>query len=1446
MGGLFESKKKTTSVQSTKIPSNFQNLMNRTISFANQGLDTPFESYNAPRIAELSGNEQAGIASAGANAGMYQDLINMASMNNAQMQLQGGVPTQGDLDQFMNPYTDYVLGNTLNRMNETSDRNMTNIGSMAGMAGAFGGSRHGVLEGANLAELLKSTQEASANTYSDAFDKGMGNWFNSQNLRRGTISDALNITQTGSQYNTQDINNLMGTGLTERTRNQGVLDFAYSEFMREQQDPFTKAGFAGSVMASYPTNLFTRNATTTETSTPSPFSQIAGIGLAAAGLMTGNPAALAGLGAGAGALGKVTPTPQVQAPSSNPLSGYLAKGGLVKGYAEGGSIEDPIGDLIRDLESQDARRAKGEKIPLGERMKRGRKSTNIEDRRSQVLMSPDAVKAANIPLSSTSFLRDLMASSDSPGSDNWLGRFLKGNDPEANHYMEMVMGFNPDDPEASLKNLADVKRQAAASNALKYGDKLDPDPERGAKPKYAKGGKVKKKEVPHSRDYNGPTRMVSRNTIFGERPVPVKNMTPGGWRDYFYYDMLPGETGGTQHYRDDPEGDLFRALMEEERIARPDDHLREGATDQRDAVEEKLHSIQEYMKHRKAIEYPSKFAKGGKVKEKNKYFLGGYLALDHNEEGTPESRGLAQMMQNPFINGLTSAIGGRFGRQDRPNEATQAPPRAPFDWDAFIQRQGLNSFMTPKFPNPSTPNLPSQRPDLSMFVQAMQNKMGGGQGTPRGAAPNMPGYAEGGTIISGNKKTRAGSRLLEDAGHDGTLEDITYLLDQVPDEEWAQTEGTFDGTHQPIEVDPWDALDLALKKHESGAKSYDSLDYNANNFRGKKNSHAFGVAQWQPGVWNDEAGTWNRRNPKDQVRLMTQEDVKANRLPSKEEQDKVFNVRRANIKREGKGDPVIAFGAHQLGAGDLAKLRNAPMNAKVRDIVGADIAENVSAYNKKKGRDETTEQYFDRLRGYNNEATSYLRNKMVASNGNATDVVSAEPQDQALAAQRAHNYGPLDEATVRRMMRKRGTNVFAGTQPDGRRDRVRPGPKFDEALSPLETVMGGPLAEPAEQDYLKSLIPGLVEQEDLEAPSRFTRGGVKLFNGGGYVKKFAKGQTVETDPYAPHSTDEDVLYKWEGRGPLDFDPMGKQAYQDIQDIWGPSQKESYLGKVGESGFRALASGVPMARMISAGALKGGQSALDFLFNDMNKEISPYDTLPAESEDLKKLRGGMGTPDMDIPNYGQDASGGLTPEAFNAGLESGEPSDIIAQPAQAELKQGEDALTSAFREMIMQEIQDRKNRQEPDENKLFGMDVNMPLIKMGLGILANSDYPNNAGAAIGKGILGAMGDEENKQLAKQERNNNKLKELVNLRYMQAMVESMDPNVKMQLQQQKMSQESLQKAIELEAEYKNWERKQGPTIAGKKEIIDYQAAADAKANDIFGSLGVQSGRVDMTGD
>lgn len=359
--------KPTTNKSTTAIPKNFQSLMDATTGQANLGMGQEYQSYTAPRIGQLSPNEQQGINQAGGNNGMYQDLINMSMMNNASSQAGGGLPQPGEVNNLINPYVDYVLGNSMNRLNEQSDTNMTNIGSKAAMSGAFGGSRHGVLEGANLSELLRSTSELSSNTYSDAYDKGMGNWFKGQDLNRGFVSDGMNIAGAGSRYNTQDIANLMDTGKIGRTRDQSVLDFAYSDFMQDREDPWTKAGRGTEILKGLPSHLFDTTSTGTGPR-QAPNYAASGIGGAMAGLglygkmpnsgsATGPPTNILPSSYGGGYGGDYTAGGSGGGFDSGGFgsNGIYAEGGKVKkSYAGGGYVNAKVGNDFNPKQTKPA------------------------------------------------------------------------------------------------------------------------------------------------------------------------------------------------------------------------------------------------------------------------------------------------------------------------------------------------------------------------------------------------------------------------------------------------------------------------------------------------------------------------------------------------------------------------------------------------------------------------------------------------------------------------------------------------------------------------------------------------------------------------------------------------------------------------------------------------------------------------------------------------------------------------------------------------------------------------------------------------------------------------------------------------------------------------------------------------------------------------------------
>lgn len=168
-------------------------------------------------------------------------------------------------------------------------------------------------------------------------------------------------------------------------------------------------------------------------------------------------------------------TGTIDSPSAAPNAGsqwfdpssWFSKGGLVKRFAEGGQVRDPMQGLLEAL--QDG------KITYGERGKFARQSTHVEDRRGAPgPMSPDAKKASRIPMGPESggdirSILEALGMDYVPDTQKWYTR----DDPEANLYM--ALRFGTDDPQ----EMNDIRNQSKASNAMRYGSK------------YAKGGKVK-------------------------------------------------------------------------------------------------------------------------------------------------------------------------------------------------------------------------------------------------------------------------------------------------------------------------------------------------------------------------------------------------------------------------------------------------------------------------------------------------------------------------------------------------------------------------------------------------------------------------------------------------------------------------------------------------------------------------------------------------------------------------------------------------------------------------------------------------------------------------------------------------------------------------------------------------------------------------------------------
>lgn len=207
---------------------------------------------------------------------------------------------------YMNPYQEAVTQKALEEMNRQAAIQRQGVASQAVRAGAFGGSRFGVQQaelGRNLADVQSQRilQDYSQN-YSQAQQAAMNAFQNQQARMQNAGAMALNAGQgiagLGAQYgnlgqqfaNLGQMTSALGQGEASfqynlgqnvQQQNQRQLEAQRMNQMLYNQEPYQRLSYYADILNRTPSG----QSTTTQTTAPSasPFSQIAGIGLAGLG-----------------------------------------------------------------------------------------------------------------------------------------------------------------------------------------------------------------------------------------------------------------------------------------------------------------------------------------------------------------------------------------------------------------------------------------------------------------------------------------------------------------------------------------------------------------------------------------------------------------------------------------------------------------------------------------------------------------------------------------------------------------------------------------------------------------------------------------------------------------------------------------------------------------------------------------------------------------------------------------------------------------------------------------------------------------------------------------------------------------------------------------------------------------------------------------------------------
>lgn len=184
--------------------------------------DREYTAYQGDRYAPMSeGERQAYGALKGQDFGSYLEKGGQS------LQSAGQDFTSADMDAYMSPYIEQALDPTAREIDERTQRRRLESGDRAAQTGAFGGSRHAILESENIEKGNQEIGDLYSEGYHRAYQDAAGRW-------RGDREMDLRAGQAMTGYGQQGIQGLTKLGGIERGIEQAEREFDYGQFQEER------------------------------------------------------------------------------------------------------------------------------------------------------------------------------------------------------------------------------------------------------------------------------------------------------------------------------------------------------------------------------------------------------------------------------------------------------------------------------------------------------------------------------------------------------------------------------------------------------------------------------------------------------------------------------------------------------------------------------------------------------------------------------------------------------------------------------------------------------------------------------------------------------------------------------------------------------------------------------------------------------------------------------------------------------------------------------------------------------------------------------------------------------------------------------------------------------------------------------------------------------------
>ncbi len=172
-----------------------------------------------------------------------------------------------DIGAFMNPYTNMVTGQALGDLERQRQMATNQMDAQAGAAGAFGGSRHGVAQGATNEGFARQGANMFANMQQQGYNTALGAAQGQQGLQMQGAGQMGNLANLGFGFGNQIADRQQAQGGMQQGMQQMLIDAAKGQY----------SGYTGAPMDALQTRIASTGAanmgqnTTTQKKNPGLF-----------------------------------------------------------------------------------------------------------------------------------------------------------------------------------------------------------------------------------------------------------------------------------------------------------------------------------------------------------------------------------------------------------------------------------------------------------------------------------------------------------------------------------------------------------------------------------------------------------------------------------------------------------------------------------------------------------------------------------------------------------------------------------------------------------------------------------------------------------------------------------------------------------------------------------------------------------------------------------------------------------------------------------------------------------------------------------------------------------------------------------------------------------------------------------------------------------------------